>query len=164
MTLYTVSIGSKEYKVEIANDHSNINGKSIQAALVEMGERGLYLLKHGSFKREMHVQPQGNNQYVVNANGKFALAKVEKVIGLSRNKSSKVTAGDLKAPISGMVVTVNVRDGDEVSEGDVVLVLESMKMQMLIKAPVSGVISSIQAQPGAQVAKGDLLVKINPTV
>jgi biotin carboxyl carrier protein len=160
MTLYYVSIGSKEYKVEISNDQSKIDGKSIQAALVELGERGLFLLKHGTLKRELHVQSQGKNQYVLNANGRFALAKVEKSNGISRSKGNKAAVGDLKAPISGLVVTVKVEVGDHVAEGDVMVVLESMKMQMLIKAPIGGVVSTVNVQPGAQLAKGDLLVKI----
>lgn len=160
MTLYYVSVGSKEYKVEISKDQYKIDGKSIQAALVELGERGLFMLKHGALKRELHVQSQGNSQYAVNTNGKFALAKVEKSNGLTRSKSNKAAAGDLTAPISGLVVSVNVNPGDEVSEGDVMVVLESMKMQMLIKAPVSGTVSTVSVKPGAQLAKGDLLIKI----
>jgi biotin carboxyl carrier protein len=164
MTLYYVSVGSKEYKVEISKDQYKIDGKSIQAALVELGERGLFMLKHGALKRELHVQSQGNSQYVVNASGKYALARVEKSNGLARSKTSKTTAGDLTAPISGLVVTVNVKTDDEVAEGDVMVVLESMKMQMLIKAPISGKVASVNVVPGAQLSKGDLLVKISSDI
>lgn len=162
MTLYYVSIGTKEYKLEIANDQLKVDGKSIKAALIELGERGLFLLEHGTLKRELHVQSQGNNQYIMNANGKFAVARVEKSNGLSRSKSNNSAAGDLKAPISGLVVSVNTKTDDRVAEGDVVAVLESMKMQMLIKAPISGIVSVVNIKPGAQLSKGDLLVKILP--
>lgn len=161
MTLYYVSVGSKEYKVEISKDQYKIDGKSIQAALVELGERGLFMLKRGTLKRELHVQPQGNSQYVVNTSGKYALAKVEKSNGMARTKAGKAAAGDLTAPISGLVVTVNAKAGDDVKEGDVMVVLESMKMQMLIKAPISGIVTVVNVQPGAQLSKGDLLVKIS---
>jgi biotin carboxyl carrier protein len=160
MTLYYVSVGSKEYKVEISKDQYKIDGNAIQAALVELGERGLFMLKHGTLKRELHVQSQGNSQYVVNASGKYALAKVEKSNGMARSKAGKSAAGDIKAPISGLVVTVKAQSGDKVAEGDVMVVLESMKMQMLIKAPISGIVASVNVQPGAQLAKGDLMVKI----
>jgi biotin carboxyl carrier protein len=164
MTLYYVSVGSKEYKVEISKDHYKIDGKSIQAALIELGERGLFMLKRGTLKRELHVQSQGNSQYVVNTNGKYALAKVEKSNGLTRNKTNKAAAGDLTAPISGLVVTVKVNAGDEVTEGDVMVVLESMKMQMLIKAPISGKVASVNVQPGAQLSKGDIMVRISSEI
>lgn len=160
MTLYYVSIGTNEYQVEISNNHSKINGESIQAALVELGERGLYLLKKDTWKRELHVQPQGNSQYSMNASGKYAVAKVEKSNGMARKKVSKAAVGDLKAPISGIVVTVNVKEGDQVAEGDVVVVLESMKMQMLMRAPITGTVKSVHVNSGSQLAKGDKLVII----
>jgi biotin carboxyl carrier protein len=160
MTLYYVSVGRNEYMVEVSKEFSKINGESIQAALVELGERGLYMLKKGAWKRQMHVQPQGNNQYSLNANGKCATVKVERSNGLARKKASKTAAGDMKAPISGIVVKVNVKEGDQISEGDVALVLESMKMQMLMRAPISGIVRSVPAALGSQLAKGDLMVKI----
>jgi propionyl-CoA carboxylase alpha chain len=85
---------------------------------------------------------------------------VEKSNGMARTKAGKSAAGDIKAPISGLVVTVKAQPGDEVAEGDVMVVLESMKMQMLIKAPLAGVVTSVNVQPGAQLAKGDLMVRI----
>ena len=160
MTLYYVSIGTNEYQVEISNTHTKINGESIQAALVELGERGLYMLKKGLLKLELHVQPQGNSQYSMNANGKYAVAKVERSNGKARRKINKAAAGDLNAPISGIVVKVNVKDGDPITEGDVVIVLESMKMQMLMRAPINGVVKSVHVNLGSQLAKGDLMLKI----
>lgn len=160
MTLYLVSIGSNEYQVEISNNLSHINGESIQAALVELGERGLYLLKYGSWKREFHVWSQGNSQYSMNTNGKYAVARVEKSNGKIRKKTSQAAAGDINAPISGIVIAVNVKADDPVAEGDVVVVLESMKMQLLMRAPMGGIVRSVHVNPGSQMAKGDLLVRI----
>ena len=160
MTLYHVSIGTNEYQVEISKTYSRINGESIEAALVELGERGMYALKKGAWKREMLVQPQGNSQYSMNANGKYFVVKVEKSNGKFHKKISSAAAGDIKAPISGVVVKVNVKEGDRVAEGDVVVVLESMKMQMLLQAPVGGIVKSVHVNLGLQLAKGDLIVKI----
>lgn len=160
MTLYYVSIGTNEYQIEISENHYKINGESIQAALVELGERGLFLLKKGLWKRELHVQPQGNSQYSMNANGKFALAKVEKSISRMRRRIAKVAAGELTAPISGVVVKINVGKGDKIAEGDVALVLESMKMQMQMRAPLAGVVKALHVSLGSQLAKGDLMVEI----
>ena len=160
MTLYYVSIGTNEYQVEISNTHSRINGEPIDAALVELSERGMYVLKKGPWKREMLVQLQGNSQYAMNANGKYFVAKVEKSNGKFRRKNSNAATGDIKAPISGVVVKINVKEGDQIAEGDVVVVLESMKMQMLLQAPVGGIVKSVQVNLGLQLAKGDLIVKI----
>ena len=159
MTLYNVSIGTNDYQVEISNTYSKINGESIEAALVELGERGLYALQKGPWKREILVQPQGNSQYSMNANGKYFVVKVEKSSGKYRRKNSNAV-GEIKAPISGVVVKVNVKEGDRVTEGDIVVVLESMKMQMLLQTPVNGIVKSVHVNLGVQLAKGDLIVKI----
>jgi oxaloacetate decarboxylase alpha subunit len=58
------------------------------------------------------------------------------------------------------VVKVNVKEGDRVAEGDVVVVLESMKMQMLLRALAGGIVKSVQVNLGLQLAKGDLIAKI----
>jgi biotin carboxyl carrier protein len=160
MTLYYVSIGTNEYRVEISNFLTKINGESIQAALVELGEHGMYVLKKGPWKREMLVQRQENSQYSMNSDGKYFVVKVEKSNSKFRRKTSNAAVGDIKAPISGVVVKVNVKEGDQVAEGDVVVVLESMKMQMLLKASVSGIVKSVLVNLGLQLAKGDLIVKI----
>ena len=47
MTLYYVSIGTNEYQIEISDNHYKINGESIQASLVELGERGLIHAQKG---------------------------------------------------------------------------------------------------------------------
>lgn len=159
MSLYYVSIGQKEYKVEISENVSRINGEEVKAVLTKLGERGLYLLKLGSQKRELHVHSQGKNQYVVNNNGRFAVARVEKSTGLKASRIPGKRVGDISAPISGLVISVNIKVGDLVSEGDVLVVMESMKMQMMIKSPVSGKVSHLNVIPGSQPAKGELLVR-----
>ena len=60
----------------------------------------------------------------------------------------------------GLVVEYKVKTGDKVKVGDVVLILEAMKMQNEITAERSGKIASINSSNGAQVAKGDVLAVI----
>jgi biotin carboxyl carrier protein len=66
----------------------------------------------------------------------------------------------LKSQIPGRVVSINVAVGDKVKKGDVVCVLESMKMQLSIKAHKDGVIKTVKIKQGASVAKNDVLVEI----
>ncbi|VVC06094.1 Pyruvate carboxylase subunit B [uncultured archaeon] len=66
----------------------------------------------------------------------------------------------LKSQIPGRVVSINVAVGDKVKKGDVVCVLESMKMQLSIKAHKDGVIKIVKIKQGASVAKNDVLVEI----
>ncbi|WP_310525666.1 biotin/lipoyl-containing protein, partial [Nocardioides sp.] len=68
-----------------------------------------------------------------------------------------IASGSLLAPMPGTVVKVAVEEGDEVEAGEVVLVLEAMKMQHTITAPSAGRVTTLNAQPGQQVASGDVL-------
>jgi glutaconyl-CoA decarboxylase len=71
-------------------------------------------------------------------------------------------AGDVRAPISGLVVTVAVAPGEHVSAGTVLVVLEAMKMNNEIFAPVDGVVEQVAVRGQQHVAQGDPLVTIVP--
>ena len=76
-------------------------------------------------------------------------------------KSSAPVAGTkMEAPMPGMIKAYKVADGAVVKEGDVVLVLEAMKMDNDITAPCSGKIS-FQAQVGSNVESGDVMATIS---
>ncbi len=67
---------------------------------------------------------------------------------------------ELKAPMPGMIVRYEKEVGDEVSEGETVVVLEAMKMENALPAPVSGTIKAINFSSGDSVAKNDVLCVI----
>ena len=58
------------------------------------------------------------------------------------------------------MLKVLVSNGDEISEGDVIAVVEAMKMETEIKSPVSGVVKSVEIEVGNKVKTGDVLVTI----
>lgn len=63
----------------------------------------------------------------------------------------------ITAPMPGTILSIKVKPGANVSKGDVVMILEAMKMENEILAPEDGVISSIEVSEGASVNTGDLL-------
>jgi acetyl-CoA/propionyl-CoA carboxylase biotin carboxyl carrier protein len=69
-------------------------------------------------------------------------------------------AGSLAAPMPGTVLLVHVADGDTVAEGDVLLVLESMKMELSITAPHAGTVAGLALAPGDRVALKQPLVAV----
>ena len=64
------------------------------------------------------------------------------------------------APMHGMVVVLNVKEGDKVAEGDLLLVLEAMKMEHQIRAPRAGTVVQVNCEQGVSVASGQILVDI----
>ena len=66
----------------------------------------------------------------------------------------------IEAPITGTVISVEVNVGDKVEEGDVILYIESMKMENPILAPVAGTIAEIKVAAEQVVAAGDVLAII----
>ncbi len=71
-----------------------------------------------------------------------------------------VHEGSLEAPMPGKVLAVEVANGDTVAEGDVLLILESMKMELQIAAPQAGVVEGLELSVGDQVAPGQALVAV----
>jgi pyruvate carboxylase subunit B len=67
----------------------------------------------------------------------------------------------LKAPMPGMIISYSVKVGDKVATGDLVCVLEAMKMQNSLPAPASGVVKAINFEPGASVAKDATILVIS---
>jgi acetyl-CoA carboxylase biotin carboxyl carrier protein len=65
---------------------------------------------------------------------------------------------DVEAHITGTVWKIEVQVGDSVEEGDTVLILESMKMEMPVEAEDSGVVSEIRCEEGQAVSEGDVLI------
>jgi biotin carboxyl carrier protein len=67
---------------------------------------------------------------------------------------------NVEVPITGKITSVNVKAGDKVAEGDVLCLLESMKMENPILAPVAGTVTKIDLSAGQVVEAGDLLAVI----
>jgi acetyl-CoA/propionyl-CoA carboxylase biotin carboxyl carrier protein len=66
----------------------------------------------------------------------------------------------LEAPMPGTVLQVRVENGDEVAEGDIVLVLESMKMELSVVAPHPGTVAGLSLTPGDRVERGQVLAAV----
>ena len=71
------------------------------------------------------------------------------------------SAGDIKAPMPGKVLSIDVSEGDQVLKGDTLLVLEAMKMEHQIIAPNAGRIEQILYQEGDRVDMGSVLISIS---
>jgi oxaloacetate decarboxylase alpha subunit len=69
-------------------------------------------------------------------------------------------SGVVESPLAGVVLKVNVNVGSHLSEGDVVLIMEAMKMETEIRAKVAGIVSAVNVRQGDSVAVGEVLVTL----
>jgi len=74
--------------------------------------------------------------------------------------SSASGVGAIKAPMPGLIIEIKVKEGDTVKPGQVVAVMEAMKMENDLPSTLSGTVKEICVQKGAQVSTGDLLIVI----
>ena len=90
--------------------------------------------------------------------------KGERAPAQAKAKAKKAAGGTgaVLSQMTGRVIRVDVKPGDEVKEGDIMLVVEAMKMENEIAAPVSGTVKVVSVAAGARVAEGDPLVTIEP--
>ena len=118
----------------------------------------------------------GNGQYVVTLNGKSYNVSLDTATAVVNGKSYSydVAAGQASANIAtspaegksiaaklpGLVVRIEIEEGDAIEEGDVIMVLEAMKMETEIKSDATGTVTEVCVKPGDQVKSGQDLVKI----
>ena len=86
---------------------------------------------------------------------------IEEPLKIQKKEVIKV-AGEavIKAPIDGRIIRIEKKRGDKVSVGEVILILEAMKMENEICAPKSGVIKELNVSEGSSVHQGDILAVI----
>ena len=160
MSTYCVSIGAHEYQVQITDQHPLVNGVPMPCHLVSLNGNGMHQLSRGTQSLEVYLSPLPNSHYEAFVGGRRIVARVDPAHRRQCRTAAQTEAGDLRAPMPGLVVEMLVKEGDLVESGQIIVVEESMKMQMQLRAPFAGRVEKIAAQPSTQVEKGALLVKI----
>ena len=90
-----------------------------------------------------------------------AVQGTQVAVSLSKEEIAELAAaGDIRAPFAGNVSAINVKEGQEVAEGQQVMVLEAMKMQTPVISEVAGTVKTISVKVGAALKVGDKLLKI----
>lgn len=124
--------------------HAIINNQSLTVELVNIDEIG----------KQMSIVVNGVKYQVALQNQFDALLKQ---LGMDKLAAGKVN--NIKAPMPGLVLRINVAVGDTIKKGDALLVLEAMKMENVIKAAGDGVVKKINAVEKTAVEKGSILIE-----
>lgn len=168
-------------RLEDANLPVNDENLFISAACKEKGilflqGKGTIGVRKNEPKKEATSTSTGStNEYTVTVNGKkYAIALdngkatvngKEYDFNVKEGIDTKASASDgegtpVKAALPGNVLKVLVTEGDSIEEGDVLAVVEAMKMETEIKSPVSGTVKSVDIEVGNKVQTGQVLVTI----
>ena len=162
---YITKIDNKEYAIEILDEkHIAFEGETLEVDFESVSGQPVYSLIVNGKSYEAYVYPAEDNWEVLRR-GHMYTVKVED----EREKRLRAAVGggvsetgdfQLKAPMPGMVVAIPVKEGQEVQKGNVLLILESMKMQNELKAPRDGIVSRIRIKSGESVEQRQILLSI----
>ena len=162
---YISTIGDKEFLVEVIDDHHvSINGKTYEVDFESVSGQPVYSLIADGKSHEAYVR-ETDDEWQVLLRGRLFPVKVED----EREKRLRAAAGGgvaesgefhLKAPMPGLVVAVPVEEGQEVKKGQVILILESMKMQNELKSPRDGIVNRIKVKAGESVEQKQALLSV----
>jgi len=163
---YVSNVNGVEYLIEIIDErHIIVNGRMLTVDFNSVSGQPVYSLLVDGKSFEGYVYP-GESEWEVLLMGRQFPVVVED----EREKRLKAAAGGsvseagefhLKAPMPGMVVSILVAEGQEIEKGDVLLILESMKMQNELKAPRAGTVGRIRIKPGESVEQRQTLLSIH---
>ena len=133
---YIVTINDKSYEVEVEKGKASIV-KTTQVATVPVQEVAPITIAPVTAPVSPTAQPQ-----TVPA------------------KAGEVSGDPVKAPMPGTIMVINVQEGAAVKKGDILFILEAMKMENEITAQRDGVVAQIMVAKGASVATGDILLAL----
>ena len=162
---YQISVDEK-YEFELSSEEAEkldvANYSDIDSTVSHKKSHILYNQK--SYSLEPLAEDFVSRNYKIKVNGNTYNVAIEtpldqliKDMGLSLGNDS--VEDMVYAPMPGIILEVNVVEGDEVKQGDYLCVLEAMKMENALTAPRDGVIMSVNIAKGETVEKGKLLIE-----
>ncbi|HEY3291244.1 MAG TPA: acetyl-CoA carboxylase biotin carboxyl carrier protein subunit [Anaerolineae bacterium] len=162
---YVTVVGERSYVVDVEREGEIVqDGVTHQLDIKAIDQEGLYSLLVDNKSYEALVE-ESDEQLRVLINGTLYTVRVidERAKRLAEAAGAFApTAGDqgIKSPMPGLIVAVAVNEGDAVKKGQVVIVLESMKMENELKSPRDGIVSSIKVSLRQAVEQGQVLLTI----
>jgi len=107
-----------------------------------------------------YATEDANNIYVFIEGNSFHFEKVNEEEDFSSESSNNANRLEVKAPMPGSVVKVVVGPGQEVAEGDALIIVEAMKMETSLFSTISGTVSEVNVKEGEQVDSSKVLIVV----
>jgi len=162
---YVTTINDKDFLVDVIDErHVSVNGKTYEVDFESVSGQPVFSLIADGKSHEAYVR-ETDDEWQVLLRGRLYPVKVED----EREKRLRAAAGGgvaetgefhLKAPMPGLVVSIPVEEGQEVKKGQVLLILESMKMQNELKSPRDGTVNRIKVKAGESVEQKQALLSV----
>jgi len=159
---YSFQLGSRSHNVHLVEHASGpqfvVDGETFAPKVEPLG-KGAYRVTLDGKTYEFTVRNGQvlEGRHPLDLEVRRARPVLERSAAHGRKKDGKV-----KPPMPGKVVEVKVKEGQAVAEGDVLLVLEAMKMQNDLKSPLAGTVKRVHVQDGTNVEASTVLVEIEP--
>ena len=158
-----IIIDNNSFNIEKAKDILSIDNLEVAHDLLKTGNNNYHLVyNHQSFNIEVLDKNTHTGLLNLKINGRVITTQLQnKLAGLLQQMgmdNNKKKLKDLKAPMPGLVLDIMVEEGDEVTEGQELIVLEAMKMENAIKSPQDGIIDKIQIGKQDKIDKNHTLL------
>jgi len=163
---YSVTIGAKTFEVEVEGSRVTVDGVALEADLAAVSGTPLYHLLLGGESWTVAAEPlEGGGRWVLGLVGERVDVAVEdertRGIEAGTATSRRVSGGGtVRAPMPGLVVRIEVAEGQEVDAGTGLVVVEAMKMENELRAPRPGKVQTVHVAVGQAVEKGASLVTL----
>ena len=167
MPEYAVTSGEQTYLVRVTGDGSmlqvSLDGQLVPVRLEPVVGSTHFRVTAGELRRSAVIRRSGGDIIVTLDDEQYRL-RVEPAVPIARRtRMSASGAGEVKAPMPGLVVSVDVAEGDTVEQGRPVAVMEAMKMQSEMRTPLAGKVTAVHVKPGQEVMGGTILVTVAPS-
>jgi biotin carboxyl carrier protein len=136
-----------------------LGSRTLEVDYVETGRDFVSLLLDGE-SHEVGLSRKGNAYSVVVEGGAFEVVFENAIKGALRQQKAPQGKTRLQAPMPGKVLKVLVASGEEVEEGQAILVIEAMKMENELRSPRGGKVSELPVREGQTVETGALLAVV----
>jgi biotin carboxyl carrier protein len=165
MAKYITSIKGKEYTIEILESGKvSLNGQVYEMDFESISGQPVYslLLDGGSFQADVYPGDEDTLQVLMRGVLYEATVEDEREKRLSKAAGAVAQTGEfvLRAPMPGLVVKVAVAEGEAVKTAQVLVILESMKMQNELKSPRDGKVLRVQVKAGDSVEQRQILLSV----
>jgi acetyl/propionyl-CoA carboxylase alpha subunit len=156
-------IGSETYEISLADGRIFLNGRAVEVQLQTLGTRGEALLRTEGRSREVFATRK-KRLWTIEVGGRTHTVRVQdersrQIERLAGTGPSVIRENILRAPMPGLIVRVEVENGQVVLEGAPLVVMEAMKMENELTAEVAGTVAAIEVREGVRVNKNDVLVR-----